>query len=200
MWPQAFGEGSWRRPMPSRSPNDSPGLKPGSARLEIFRKEKVQPRFTEGIPEKATQSTTGRLMSLNFSRKQLTLLIVHLGLLASSLCLAQPAAFDSCPLLAKGPSMPGDPHPQPRPKPSTLTLAQDGGITVAKVATSGGCFPESDPFRNPPGTNFLPSVYTNAFDGNGKEMLNTLPSTPMTPYNLHDGEPVVSKINPASPT
>jgi len=31
-------------------------------------------------------------------------------------------------------------------------------------------------------------------------MPNTLPSTPENPYNLHDGEPVVSRINPASPT
>jgi hypothetical protein len=139
-------------------------------------------------------------MPLTFSRKQLAVLLMQSGLLASSLCFAQQTAFDPCPLLAKGPTTPGDPHPQPRPKPSTLTLTQDGGITVAKITTSSGCFPESDPFRNPPGTNFLASVYTNVFDGNGKEMLNTLPSTPMTPYNLHDGEPVVSKIDPTSPT
>ena len=38
------------------------------------------------------------------------------------------------------------------------------------------------------------------FDGFGKEMPNTLPSTPDVPYNLHDGDPMVSKIEPASPT
>jgi len=38
------------------------------------------------------------------------------------------------------------------------------------------------------------------FDGFGREMPNTLPSTPDVPYNLHDGDPVVSKIDPTSPT
>jgi len=118
----------------------------------------------------------------------------------SELGVPQQATYDTCPLLAKTPATPGDPHPQPRPKPSTVTVMKDGEITVAKVSTGVGCFPESDPFLKPPGSNFLPTVYTNVFDGAGKEMPNTLPSTPMTPYNLHDGEPVVSKINPASPT
>ena len=52
---------------------------------------------------------------------------------------------------------------------------------------------------DPPGTNFLPTVYTDMFDARGKEMPNTLPSTPTVPYNLHDGEPVVRQINPISP-
>jgi hypothetical protein len=46
----------------------------------------------------------------------------------------------------------------------------------------------------------LPTIYTNMFDGFGKEMPNRLPSTPDIPYNLHDGDPVVSKIDPSSPT
>ena len=71
---------------------------------------------------------------------------------------------------------------------------------MAHINTAHGCFAEVDPYQNPPGSNFLPSIWTNAFDGNGVEMPNTLPSTPTVPYNLHDGDPVVSKINPASPT
>ncbi len=49
-----------------------------------------------------------------------------------------------------------------------------------------------------PGTNLLPNVYTNMYDGGGVEMANTLPSTPDVPYNLHP-DPVVSEINPISP-
>jgi hypothetical protein len=37
------------------------------------------------------------------------------------------------------------------------------------------------------------------YDGNGNEMPNPLPSTPKIPYNLHDGVPVVTSIDPASP-
>jgi hypothetical protein len=70
------------------------------------------------------------------------------------------------------------------------------------VCTGLGIFPEPElsPFTKPPGTNFLATIYTNMFDGKGNEMPNTLPSTPTIPYNLHDGPPVVSQINPASPT
>ncbi len=90
----------------------------------------------------------------------------------------------------------GHPHPQLRPEPATVTTI--GSTTY--VSTSKSLFAESDPFKHPPGTNFLPTVYTNMFDGFGKEIPNTLPSTPDIPYNLHDGDPVVSKIDPTSPT
>jgi hypothetical protein len=69
------------------------------------------------------------------------------------------------------------------------------------VITGEGIYPPSNPFnyKTFPGTNFLPTVYTNMFDGTGLEMPNTLPSTPDNPYNLHDGDPAVSQINPTSP-
>ena len=89
----------------------------------------------------------------------------------------------------------GHPHPQMRPQPSTMTTIGNTNYVI----TGQSLFPESDPFKYPPGTNFLPTIYTNMFDGFGKEMLNTLPSTPDIPYNLHDGDPVVSKIDPTSP-
>ncbi|HXM71228.1 MAG TPA: hypothetical protein VN970_08840, partial [Thermoanaerobaculia bacterium] len=57
----------------------------------------------------------------------------------------------------------------------------------------------SKPFLDPPGTNFLPTVYTDLFDSAGHAIPNTLPSTPTVPYNLLDGDPVVSVIDPASP-
>ncbi len=88
------------------------------------------------------------------------------------------------------------PHPQPRLAPPTQWT--DGDTTY--VETAEGFFPSLDPFRYPPGTNLLPTVYTNIFDSLGHEMPNTLPSTPTEPYNLHDGEPTISPIDPTSPT
>jgi hypothetical protein len=124
-----------------------------------------------------------------------------LAVLLSGLCLAQQQTTEKyCPFLPSTPATPGHPHPQPRPPAPQVTVTQQNGINVAQVSTGHGCFAEEDPFLHPPGTNFLPTIFTNAFDGNGAEMPNTLPSTPDNPYNLHDGEPVVSKINAASPT
>ncbi|MGH8476465.1 MAG: hypothetical protein ACRER2_11955, partial [Methylococcales bacterium] len=91
-------------------------------------------------------------------------------------------------------------HPFPQPCPHGAKVSTQGNLTT--VLTGESIFPEPavDPFTKPPGTNFLPTLYTNIFDGNGNEMLNTLPSTPTNPYNLHDGDPVVSEIDPTSPT
>ena len=90
------------------------------------------------------------------------------------------------------------PYPQPRLKPSTVTSTGD----TFTIVTGDSVFPkpEVDPFTLPPGTNFLPTIYTNMYDTAGNEMLNTLPSTPNIPYNLHDGDPVVTQINDISPT
>jgi hypothetical protein len=90
------------------------------------------------------------------------------------------------------------PGPQPRPGPSTQTESADGKTTY--VVTPEGHFPPSNPFDDPPGTNFLgDTVFSNMFDGNGVEMPHTLPSTPTNPYNLHP-DPLVSEIDPTSPT
>jgi hypothetical protein len=101
------------------------------------------------------------------------------------------------------PGVPGicHPYPQPRPQPSKATTTGCPGDCVTKVVTGEGIFPPSNPFnyKTFPGTNFLPTIYTNMFDGTGLEMPNTLPSTPDNPYNLHDGDPIVSQINPTSP-
>jgi len=99
-----------------------------------------------------------------------------------------------CPFLPATPQTPGHPHPQPRPPASQVSVTQEDGICVARITTAHGCFAESNPYQNPPGTNFLQTDYENAFDGNGKEMPNTLPSRPKVPYNLHDGKPVVSAL------
>lgn len=90
----------------------------------------------------------------------------------------------------------GHPYPQPYIAASTQTTVGE----VTTVVTGGSLFDASTPFVDPPGTNLLPTVYTNLFDSNGEEMPNTLPSTPTVPYNLHDGVPVVTTIDRASPT
>ncbi len=88
------------------------------------------------------------------------------------------------------------PHQQPKLAPSCQRV--EGGVVT--VATGESLFPPSLPFVDPPGTNLLPTVYTNLFDSLGREVPNTLPSTPTVFYNLHDGAPVVAPINPTSPT
>ena len=92
------------------------------------------------------------------------------------------------------------PAPQPRLAPSTQSTDIDAGLTTVVTDTTFLAQPEIDPFSKPPGTNFLPTIYTNMFDGLGNEMPHTLPSTPTIPYNLHDGDPQISKINRLSPT
>ena len=107
------------------------------------------------------------------------------------------------------------PYPQPYPEASRQTTTGCPEACQTDVETGDGIYPASYPFlsrefetvdperfagKTFPGTNFLPTIYTNMFDSLGNEMVNTLPSTPHNPYNLHDGEPVVSQINPDSPT
>ncbi|MDD5275538.1 MAG: hypothetical protein PHR16_05605 [Methylovulum sp.] len=91
-------------------------------------------------------------------------------------------------------------HPgtQPRPGPSIQTLSADGMTTT--VVTPEGHFPPQDIVANPPGSNFLMTVYENARDFNGDEMPNTLPSTPDGRYNLHDGPVLTETINQTNPS
>ncbi|HKI04802.1 MAG TPA: hypothetical protein VKK31_22680 [Thermoanaerobaculia bacterium] len=139
------------------------------------------------------------------------LAIVMLCLAASTLSAQTPPqtapdwTYLSCPYAEspKYPGLPGvcHPYPQPWPKPSAETTTGCPGNCKTVVVTGEGIFPPSNPFNYAtfPGTNFLPTVYTNAFNSQGGEIPNTLPSTPDNPYNLHDGDPVVSRINPTSP-
>ncbi len=96
------------------------------------------------------------------------------------------------PVLAQHPGV------QPRPGPSTQTVSDDGSTTF--VSTAEGLFPQGDSIIEPPGTNFLMTVESNMFDGNGAEMPNTLPSSAANPYNLHDGPVITSNIDEDSPT
>lgn len=108
--------------------------------------------------------------------------------------------------VAQTPCGPGQPpitnpgatgHPHPQPTPATPCQTVENGVVV--VRTGDSLFQPSRPFADPPGTNLLPTIYTNLYDSAGGEVPNTLPSTPTVPYNLHDGEPVVTSINPTSP-
>ncbi len=92
----------------------------------------------------------------------------------------------------------GHPGPQPRPGPSAQTMSDDGMTTI--VNTPEGHFPPQDPFAEPPGSNFLMTVYQNMHDFNGDEMPNTLPSTPDGRYNLHDGPVLTEAINQTNPS
>ena len=109
----------------------------------------------------------------------------------------------ACPPPGRTPIAPGvcHPYPQPRPRLSCQTTTGCPGDCRTRVVTGPGIFPASNPFafETFPGTNFLPTVYTNMFDGAGNEIPNTLPSTPDVPYNLHGAPPVVAEINPLSP-
>lgn len=90
-------------------------------------------------------------------------------------------------------------HPQAQPKPKLSdikTIPIPGGF---RVETAEGFFPPGNSVTNPPGTNFLPTVYENYRLPNGMELPNTLPSTPDGKYNLHDGPVTARKIRRESP-
>ncbi len=90
--------------------------------------------------------------------------------------------------------------PQPRPPQAQESVTITNGVKTTTIITpENTIFPSQDPFTKPPGSNHLENVYKNACDGNGKELLNTLASTPEHPYNLHP-DPVVSLIDKTSPT
>lgn len=94
----------------------------------------------------------------------------------------------------------GHPCAQPHPGPSTQTPLLENGVDVGvEVTTPEGQHAAVDPFANPPGSNFLFTVYDNARDLSDREMPNTLPSTTTNPYNLHDGPVLTSAIDPTSP-
>ena len=93
--------------------------------------------------------------------------------------------------------MMGHPCAQPHPGPSIQTQSADGMTTF--VETPEGQFPAQDPFAEPPGSNFLMTVYENLRDLSGREMPNTLPSTPDNPYNLHDGPVLTRAIDKTNP-
>src|SRR5215469_3548700 len=128
-----------------------------------------------------------RSLRYTLSAASILLLMAALYLGVRTLTGQQPSAKSSGQLPCGQEKLP-HPHPPPCLPASQVTVS---GSTVT-VTTAQGRFSPSNPFANPPGTNLLPTVYTNAYDGSGAEVPNTLPSTPSVPYNLHDGEPQVT--------
>jgi len=93
----------------------------------------------------------------------------------------------------------GHPCAQPHPGPSTQAPLLENGVVVGtEVTTPEGQHAAVDPFAEPPGSNFLFTVYENARDLSNREMPNTLPSTETNPYNLHDGPVLTAAIDPTS--
>lgn len=159
-------------------------------------------------PAAGTDTTTSRRRG---PLPRISALLLGLGLLAATATAQAPkgattadtpeaAAVAAAPPCPAGPPPASDPyqHPHPQAAMSMSTLACSGD--VINICTGTSLFPQSLPFGDPPGTNFLPTVYTDVFDSKGTPVPNTLPSTPTVPYNLLAGNPVVSKINPVSPS
>ncbi len=137
-----------------------------------------------------------------------TRLAAVLGLLAGAMSMAAPVqAQTGCELLpnpflskALGKAVSTyqfHPCSQPEPGLSKVTQSADGLTTF--VETPEGQHPPQDPFAEPPGSNFLMTVYENLRDHSNREMPNTLPSTPDNPYNLHDGPVVTEAIDERNP-
>ncbi|SFO01851.1 hypothetical protein SAMN04487859_11374 [Roseovarius lutimaris] len=78
--------------------------------------------------------------------------------------------------------------------------------TITELTTASGVavfpenpdYPNGDSYSTNP-SNLIPTVYENIKSCRGNEIINTLPSTPDNPYNLHD-DPVVTEIDKTSPT
>ncbi len=91
-------------------------------------------------------------------------------------------------------------HPGPQPRPmaamgtvesQTKVVGADGVVTT-KITSATSPLP-------PGSSNQLLYVQSNIFDGLGREMPNTLPSTPAVPFNLIDGSVGTTAIDKRSP-
>jgi hypothetical protein len=128
-------------------------------------------------------------------------MLLTLSMLTNTVSFAQQPQYAPSPCPYPGtPTKSPDCHPYPQPALTKSKVTVSGDTIIIDTGESLFAKPDVDPFTLPPGTNFLPTIYTNMYDLEGKEMLNTLPSTPAIPYNLHDGDPVVTQINEISPT
>lgn len=99
--------------------------------------------------------------------------------------------------LAQVPPPPDSRTPNPFPNPASYTRIDSADGKTTTFITPEGPFPPSDPWVNP--TNLLPTRYENVKGADGKEIPNTLSSSPQHPYNLHP-DPVITQINKTSPT
>ena len=91
-------------------------------------------------------------------------------------------------------------HPQQVPLQGLSQVTQNEDLTRTTIVSPNSFFDDAvDPFSSANPSNLLPTVYENLRDCAGNEVVNTLPSTPENPYNLHP-DPVVSSVDPTSPT
>jgi len=132
------------------------------------------------------------------------LLLGGMGLLATVSAADDPTGIGDCALVddpMTGMTVwMGHPCAQPHPGRSAQTGPEMvDGVPTWIVETQEGQHPPQDPFAEPPGSNFLLTVNENLRDLAGREMPNTLPSTPDNPYNLHDGPVLTRKIDPTNP-
>ncbi len=142
-------------------------------------------------------------------------LVAALALFAGGMSLGGSAwatcRFEFDPFLTKATGSPnpvykwrGHPCAQPEAGLSQITKDDNGtpdnpNDDTTFAVTPEGQHPSVDPFANPPGSNFLTTVYENLRDYENREMPNTLPSTPTNPYNLHDGSVLTAPIDARSP-
>lgn len=147
-------------------------------------------------------------------RAALALIVSAVAVLAANVAVAQPFMLnDMCNVWPNG--------PQPRPRFSTIdrtdpnfsrartglfpqsALVDPTPVPGADLAAEGGhLYPPGDSFGDDP-KNLLPTVYADARTCLGDPILNTLPSTPERPYNLHVEDPLSEQpvaIEPTSPT
>lgn len=90
------------------------------------------------------------------------------------------------------------PGPQPRPMATMGTVESQVDVTGPDGTVTTRIVSATSPL--PAGAaNQLPYLAENMRDGNGREMPNTLPSTPAIPYNLIDGSVQITTIDIASP-
>jgi len=97
-------------------------------------------------------------------------------------------------------------HPQTQPRPvinCNIRIPADPTVpATAFIITTpeNPIFPASNVSTEPPGSNFLETIYENYRLPDGTELPNTLPSTQDGKYNLHDGPVSVRSIRRDSPT
>ena len=82
--------------------------------------------------------------------------------------------------------------PSPMLPASAWGMVESADGTTTTFITPTSLFDATDPWVNP--SNLLPNVYENVKSVDGSEIINTLPSTPDNPYNLHAVAPVITQL------
>lgn len=124
-----------------------------------------------------------------------------LGLGATSAMAQHPGPQPKPPVVCD--NDPNTPEPDPSQCFQIIRTPSDPDLPATAfqiIQNDNPIFPPSNISTDPPGSNFLQTVYENYRLPDGTEMPNTLPSTQDGKYNLHDGPVTVKAIRPDSPT